>query len=129
MQFEIKPQSNTPIYQQLRDQIILGIATGELAVGELLPSVRQLAEEIGINTMTISKAYNSLKEDGLLITDRRKGTAVAAPRSFTFSEEEYYQQQLQLQVASALIHGKSESAIIADIQQCLEQFSERTELK
>lgn len=80
MQFEIKPQSNTPIYQQLRDQIILGIATGELAVGELLPSVRQLAEEIGINTMTISKAYNSLKEDGLLITDRRKGTAVAAPR-------------------------------------------------
>ena len=84
MQFEIKPQSNTPIYQQLRDQIILGIATGELAVGELLPSVRQLAEEIGINTMTISKAYNSLKEDGLLITDRRKGTAVAAPRSFTF---------------------------------------------
>ena len=46
MQFEIKPQSNTPIYQQLRDQIILGIATGELAVGELLPSVRQLAEAL-----------------------------------------------------------------------------------
>ncbi|WP_291291427.1 GntR family transcriptional regulator [Enterococcus sp.] len=129
MQFEIEPQSNIPIYQQLRDQIILGIAKGELAVGELLPSVRQLAEEIGINTMTISKAYNSLKEDGLLITDRRKGTAVATPRSFTPSEEEHYQQQLHLQVAAALIHGKSKAAILADIQQCLEQFSERDVLK
>ncbi|HCE11329.1 MAG TPA: GntR family transcriptional regulator, partial [Enterococcus sp.] len=71
MIFSIATQSNQPIYQQLREQIILGIAKGDLRSGELLPSVRQLANEIGINTMTISKAYNSLKEDGLLITDRR----------------------------------------------------------
>lgn len=127
MQFEIKPQSNTPIYQQLREQIILGIATKELAVGELLPSVRQLAEEIGINTMTISKAYNSLKEDGLLITDRRKGTAVASPPNFTPTEEQQYQQQMQLQIASALIHGKSKAMILEEVQQCLEKLSERTE--
>ncbi|EAE0774478.1 GntR family transcriptional regulator, partial [Listeria monocytogenes] len=58
MIFDIQTQSNQPIYQQLREQIIVGIAKGDLAAGELLPSVRQLAEEIGINTMTISKAYN-----------------------------------------------------------------------
>ena len=64
MIFDIQTQSNQPIYQQLREQIIVGIAKGDLSAGELLPSVRQLAEEIGINTMTISKAYNSLKEEG-----------------------------------------------------------------
>ena len=52
MIFDIQTQSNQPIYQQLREQIIVGIAKGDLSAGELLPSIRQLAEEIGINTMT-----------------------------------------------------------------------------
>ena len=129
MIFDIQTQSNQPIYQQLREQIIVGIAKGDLAAGELLPSVRQLAEEIGINTMTISKAYNSLKEEGLLVTDRRKGTAVAAPQPFTSGQEEEYRQQLQLQLAIALLHGKSKQALLTDVQQLLDQFPERNECK
>lgn len=129
MIFDIQTQSNQPIYQQLREQIIVGIAKGDLSAGELLPSVRQLAEEIGINTMTISKAYNSLKEEGLLVTDRRKGTAVVAPPPFTSGQEAEYRQNLQLQLATALLHGKSKQALLTDVQQLLDQFPERNECK
>ncbi len=70
--------SDTPLYIQLRNQIIIGIADGRLISGEKLPTVRALAEESGINTMTVSKAYQLLKQEGYITTDRRSG-ATAAP--------------------------------------------------
>lgn len=129
MIFSIETQSNLPIYQQLREQIIIGIAKGELMPGELLPSVRQLASEIGINTMTISKAYNSLKEEGLLITDRRKGTAVATPHPLTESESNVYLHNLEVQLAAALVHGKSKETLEQEFLQLLAQFTERSDSK
>lgn len=71
--------SDVPLYQQLRNQIVLGIASGRLRPGERLPTVRALAEESGVNTMTVSKAYQLLKAEGYLTTDRRSGTVIAAP--------------------------------------------------
>ena len=68
--------SDVPIYQQIRNQIVLGIASGQLAVGEKLPTIRALAEEIGVNMMTISKAYQLLKQEGYISTDRRSGAVV-----------------------------------------------------
>ncbi|MGE9641511.1 GntR family transcriptional regulator, partial [Escherichia coli] len=67
MLLEIDEQSEQPIYQQLIDQIIVGIAKGELAPNESLPSIRQLADEIGVNMMTVSKAYNKLKQSGYIV--------------------------------------------------------------
>ena len=75
--------SDTPLYIQLRNQIIIGIADGRLISGEKLPTVRALAEESGINTMTVSKAYQLLKQEGYITTDRRSGAAVAPPASST----------------------------------------------
>ena len=63
--------SGVPLYRQLRDQIVLGLAEGRLAPGEKLPPVRVLAEESGVNTMTVSRAYQQLKAEGYLRTDRR----------------------------------------------------------
>ncbi|MEG0372443.1 MAG: GntR family transcriptional regulator [Enterococcus sp.] len=77
MILEIDPHSEEPIYLQLRKQIILGIARGELSPNEQLPTVRQFADELGVNTMTVSKGYQQLREEGYLLTDRRKGTVVA----------------------------------------------------
>lgn len=77
MLLEIDEQSEQPIYQQLIDQIIVGIAKGELVPNESLPSIRQLANEIGVNMMTVSKAYNKLKQSGYIVTDRRNGTKIA----------------------------------------------------
>lgn len=77
MIIKIDFESEVPIYEQLRRQIIEGIALGNLKLGESLPSVRQLAEDIGINLHTVNKAYNELKSDGYLIIDRRKGAVVS----------------------------------------------------
>ena len=68
--------SELPIYEQLKRQIIISIAKKEIKPGQRLPSVRQLAEEIGINLHTVSKAYNELKADGYLNIDRRVGAVV-----------------------------------------------------
>lgn len=69
--------SSVPIYQQLRNQIVVGIAEGKLKPGEQLPTIRALAEESGINMMTVSKAYQILKQEGYITTDRRSGARVA----------------------------------------------------
>ena len=72
-------RSSIPLYMQLRNQIVIGIAEGKLMPGEKLPTIRGLAEESGINMMTVSKAYQLLKQEGYIHTDRRSG-AVVAPR-------------------------------------------------
>jgi len=76
MFIKIEFDSDTPIYEQLRKQIIIGIANGELEPGEKLPSVRQLSGDIGINMHTVNKTYNILKDEGYLTIDRRKGAVI-----------------------------------------------------
>lgn len=77
MLIEIDFQSEEAIYMQLRNQIILGIATSMIHEGDPLPSVRQLAGEIGINMHTVNKAYSVLREEGFVTIDRRKGAVIA----------------------------------------------------
>ena len=69
--------SDTPIYTQLRDQIVVGIARGVLAPGEALPSVRQMAANIGVHAHTVNKAYATLRDEGFVVIDRRSGCRVA----------------------------------------------------
>ncbi|ABX43815.1 MAG TPA: GntR family transcriptional regulator [Lachnoclostridium phytofermentans] len=69
--------SDEAIYIQLRNQIILGIATSEIREGDNLPSVRELAENIGINMHTVNKAYTILKQEGFVKLDRRRGAVIA----------------------------------------------------
>ena len=77
MLLQLDFSSETPIYRQIHDQIVLGIAGGNLHAGERLPTIRALANETGINMMTASKAYQLLKQEGHITTDRRGGTIVA----------------------------------------------------
>lgn len=77
MIIEIDFQSEEAIYIQLRNQIILGIATSAIQEGDVLPSVRQMADDIGINMHTVNKAYAVLKQEGFLRLDRRKGAVIA----------------------------------------------------
>lgn len=69
--------SNEALYIQLKNQIIMGIANAQIREGETLPSVRELAEHIGINMHTVNKAYTILKQEGYLKLDRRKGAVIA----------------------------------------------------
>lgn len=77
MLIEIDFNSDEAIYMQLRNRIILGIATAEIQEGDSLPSVRQLAENIGINMHTVNKAYSVLKQEGFIQLDRRKGAVIS----------------------------------------------------
>lgn len=76
MLLKIEFESDIPIYVQLKRQIIQGIARGELQEGDSLPSVRQMAEDIGINMHTVNKVYNILKGEGFVTIDRRKGAII-----------------------------------------------------
>ena len=77
MFIEIDFNSDQAIYMQLRDQIIMGIATSRFQEGDMLPSVRQLADTIGINMHTVNKAYAVLRQEGFVKLDRRKGAVIA----------------------------------------------------
>ena len=76
--FILNPQSGTPIYRQLLEQVRRLVASGRLAPGDALPSVRELAVEHAVNPMTISKAYALLEAEGLLERNRGKPMTVAA---------------------------------------------------
>ena len=85
---EIDFNSEEAIYMQLRNQIIWAIATDGLHEGEVLPSVRQLADRIGINMHTVNKAYTVLKQEGILTIDRRRGAVVRIDADKLYSKEE-----------------------------------------
>ena len=77
MMIEVDFNSDEALYLQLRNQIILGIATAQFREGDSLPSVRQLAEVVGINMHTVNKAYTVLKQEGFVKVDRRRGAVIA----------------------------------------------------
>lgn len=108
MIIKINMQSDTPIYLQLRNEIVKGIGQGQLEPGESLPTVRQMANDLGVNTMTVSKAYQLLKTEGYLETDRRKGTTICYPASSDSQNHEFTQKledELELLSAEAKFHG------------------------
>lgn len=117
-------QSETPIYQQICNQIILWISTGMLKPGERLPAVRGLAEEAGINSMTVNKAYQQLKAEGYIVTDRRNGAMVKEEfqRPCELSEEE--KKALLLVISKARIAGVPKEKFI---QLCGELYDAKAE--
>ena len=84
-------ESSEPIYIQLQQQIIEGIAKKQLQPGDALPSVRSLAADIGINLHTVNKAYQQLKQDGFILIHRQKGVVVH-PDGVPQADEEYRQE-------------------------------------
>lgn len=85
---EIDFNSDEAIYVQLMNQIILGIATSRLQEGDPLPSVRQLADTIGINMHTVNKVYSLLRQEGFVTIDRRRGAIIAVDENKIKAMEE-----------------------------------------
>lgn len=77
MFIEIDFNSEEALYLQIRNQVILGIAMRQFREGDSLPSVRQLADTIGINMHTVNKAYTVLRQEGYVKVDRRRGAIIA----------------------------------------------------
>lgn len=102
---KINPVGDVPIYVQLRNQIVLGIGTGQLSLGQSLPTVRQMAADTGINTMTVNKAYTILKNEGFIEIDRRHGAKVSlnADQHGEFAAK--MESELQLLITESTLKG------------------------
>lgn len=105
MVIAINEYSDVPIYLQIRNQIVLGISDGRLAPGEQLPTVRGLAEEMGVNSMTVNKAYQILKQEGYIYTDRRNGAKVRERLEFANELPADAKEMLQRVISEAKVRG------------------------
>lgn len=88
MILKIDMASAVPIYQQVRDEIVRLIGMGELSPRDELPTVRSLAEDLGINPMTIQKSYNMLKNEGFIEIHRRSGAQISSLKNLKQNEFE-----------------------------------------
>jgi len=105
MILKLDMKSNIPIYVQLRNEIVMGIGRGELAMGEGLPTVRQLAEDIGVNMMTVNKSYTTLKNEGYIEIDGRRGAKVNPSLERNKEFKEKVERDLELIIAESGLRG------------------------
>ncbi|MCL2265419.1 MAG: GntR family transcriptional regulator [Treponema sp.] len=113
MIIEINTLSQSPIYEQLRDQVVLGIASKKLQAGEALPSVRRLAADLGINFHTVNKGYTMLCDEGYIVMDRRKGAVIAYIAKAAEEFAAKLSRKLRLNAAEAVCHKISEKDFLA----------------
>lgn len=109
---------------QLRNQIILGIATNRFQEGDSLPSVRQMAETIGINMHTVNKAYTVLKQEGYVKVDRRKGAVIAVDLDKMQAMTEL-QKELQVILAKSSCRNISKEEVHALIDEIYEEYERK----
>lgn len=121
MLIEIDFQSDEALYMQLRNQIIMGIATSMLREGDPLPSVRQLAGDIGINMHTVNKAYSVLRQEGFVTIDRRKGAVVALDIDKLQAMAEM-KQQLRVLLAKAFCQDISREEVCAMVDEIYNEY-------
>ena len=121
MFIEIDFDSDEALYMQLHNQIILGIAQSVLHEGQQLPSVRSMAEEIGINMHTVNKAYALLRDEGYLHLDQRRGAVIAVDEKKTENLKNL-KRELEVLTAGAVLKGISRKEIHALIDEICDEW-------
>lgn len=123
MYIEIDFNSDEALYLQLRNQIIIGIATSQYQEGDTLPSVRQLADTIGINMHTVNKAYSVLKQEGFVKVDRRKGAVISVDIDKLQAIEEL-KKDLQVVLAKSRCKNVSKQEVHALIDEIYQNYED-----
>lgn len=121
MIIEIDFNSDEAIYMQLRNRIIMGIATAELREGDSLPSVRSLADNIGINMHTVNKAYSVLKQEGFIQLDRRRGAVIAVDIDKLQALEDM-KQNLRIILAKGCCKNITKEEVHALVEEIFEEY-------
>lgn len=122
MVIEIDFNSEEAIYIQLTNQIIMGIATARLQEGDTLPSVRQLADTIGINMHTVNKAYALLRQEGFVSIDRRRGAVISIDMDKIKALEEM-KQNLTVALARGCCRNVSREEVHRLIDEIFDEYS------
>jgi GntR family transcriptional regulator len=118
IRFQLDAASGVPFYRQVIDQILAGIATGALARGERLPTVRALAVELAVNLNTVARAYKELEIRGVLSTQQGSGTFVAAAAEVSIGAVERRRRLAQL-VDEFLARAAAKGLSLAELQDAL----------
>src|SRR6476659_6057412 len=118
VRFQLDTASGVPFYRQVIDQVLAGIATGALARGERLPTVRALAVELAVNLNTVARAYKELEIRGVLSTQQGSGTFVAAGADVSIGEVERRRRVTQL-VDEFLARAAAQGLTLAEVRQAL----------
>jgi len=121
MIIKIDFNSNDAIYIQIRNQIVMGIATAQLQEGDSLPSVRQLADEIGINMHTVNKAYTVLRQEGFIHMDRRSGAVIAVNVNKLTALEDL-EVQMRIALAKARCKNISKEEVYGIVDKIFEEY-------
>lgn len=117
MWIQLNFESDIPIYSQLVHAIMEGIATGTLKPGDELPAVRSLASDLGVNMLTVNKAYQQLKQQNAIQIHRKKG-AIIHPDGVPKADEAYLNQLhsvIRPILVEAMCRGLSEEDLLAQI--------------
>ncbi len=124
LRFEIHPSSGMPIYRQIMAQVRALVAGGKLSAGELLPSVRQMAGELEINMMTVSKAYARLEAEGVVERVRGKGMRVreSSPHGNTAERKADLRQHVEAMVTRGRQLGLTDEQIQAVVKSVLKEW-------
>ncbi|MAC53334.1 MAG: GntR family transcriptional regulator [Gimesia sp.] len=123
-QFEVHPSAGVPIYLQIIGQINAMIAGGHLNAGDMLPSVRLMATELGVNAMTISKAYSKLEGDE--VVERVRGKGMMVRKSVPAGSSRERMQELKPLMEQAIVHGRqlglNDEQILAVANKLLQEY-------
>ena len=111
--------SDIPLYQQIRDQIVVAIADGRLSDGSALPTTRQLALDFGVNFHTVNKAYDLLRREGFVTLTRRQGTFVRRASEVDARSRDDWRQRLDVLLAEQVARGQSVEEILAHCHESL----------
>ncbi|MEL7497794.1 MAG: GntR family transcriptional regulator [Planctomycetota bacterium] len=112
--FSIQVHSGVPIYRQIVEQVVRSVDAGQLPTGDLLPSVRVLASELGVNPMTVSRAYSQLESDS--VVERKRGVGMVVVRK-PLKPQQHLQPVLEQLVADAKQLGLSEKQVVQWVRQ------------
>jgi len=122
MIIRIETESDIPIYTQLTNQIIEGIARGEIVPGDSLPSVRSFAADLGVNMHTVNKSYHELEKKGIINIVPKSGAIIAPTNKMTEEKKQQIVTELKPVVAEALVLGMSQEEVQGLVSSILEDI-------
>ncbi|WP_419887822.1 GntR family transcriptional regulator [Neobacillus niacini] len=119
----IEPDSDVPIYEQICNQIMEGIARGQIKPGDSLPSVRVFASDLGVNMHTVNKSYHLLEKKGIITIVPKSGAVISSPQDFNESSFIRLKDEFKPLIAESLVVGMTNQQIQNLVTSIIEDFT------
>ncbi|MCI9616753.1 MAG: GntR family transcriptional regulator [Eubacterium sp.] len=123
MKIIISNQSELPIYAQVREQIKEQILNGQIKEGEVLPSIRSMAKDLGVSVITTTRAYSDLEQEGFIATMQGKGSVVLSKDNNMLKEQ--FLMRIEQGIETAVESAKQIGMTKMEVQQILESVWEQ----